>query len=96
MEDKPPSVGCELGNLKEKNPVQRDANNFEFWNLLQHDEVSATSEEMVDLSENPNPTITIVKIYGPSSLVGGKAQINIHEEKCKLLQGVCNEGEGEV
>ena len=42
VEDNPPPDRCELGNLKEKNMVQRDAHSFEFWTLLQHDEVVST------------------------------------------------------
>ena len=34
--------------------------------------------------------------YHPSSLAGRKSEQKILEEKCKLLQGICSEGEGEV
>ena len=85
VEDKPPPFGCELGNLKKKNMMQRDDHCSDFWTLLQHDEVAATSEERLNLSENPNPTITIVESYEPSSLVGGKVERKISEEKWKLL-----------
>ena len=77
MEDKPPLAGCEIGNLKEENMVQRDAHSSDFWTLLQHDEVAYTSEERIELSENPNARITIVESYDPSSLAGGKAEIKI-------------------
>ena len=82
VEDKHPPVGCELANLKKKNMMQRDEHSSYFWTLLQHDEVESTSEERLELTENPNPTITIVEIY-PSSLVGGKVERKIHKEKCK-------------
>ena len=49
VEDKPPPARCELGNLKKKNMVQRDAHSLEFWTLLQHDEVSSTSEERLEI-----------------------------------------------
>ena len=83
VEDKPPLARCELGNLKEKNLVQRDVKSYEFWTLLQHDEVASTLEEMLEIIENPNPTITILDIYEPSSLAGGKSERKIHKEKCK-------------
>ena len=38
VEDKPPQGGCELGNLKEKNVMQRDRYSSELLSLLQHDE----------------------------------------------------------
>ena len=89
----PPPSGCELENLKEENLVQRDAHSSEFWTLLQHDEVSSTSEERIELTENPNPTITIVESYEPSSLVGGKVERNIPKEKCKSQQEKCRKEE---
>ena len=94
VEDKPPPARCELGNLKEKNLVQRDAKSYEFRTLLQHDEVSSTSEERLELIENQNPTITIVEIYEPSSLTGGKAERKIHKEKYKSQQENCRKEEG--
>ena len=83
VEYKPPLVRCELGNMKEKNMVQRDAHSSEFSTLLQNDEVASTSEERIELTENPNPTITIVESYEPSSIVGGKEEIKIPKDKCK-------------
>ena len=94
MEDKPPLVRCELGNLKEKNLVQRDAHGSEFWTLLQHDEVASTSEERIELIENPKTTITIVESYEPSSIAGGKEKIKIPKEKCKSHQENCRKEEG--
>ena len=79
VEDKPLPARCEIGNLKEKHLVQRDAKSYEFWTLLQHDEVASTSEERLEIIENHNPTITIVDIYEPSSLVGGRAERKIHK-----------------
>ena len=63
--------------------VQRDAKSYEFWTLLHHDEVAFTLEDRFELLENPNPTITIMEIYEPSSLAGGKAERKIHKEKYK-------------
>ena len=94
VEDKPPLVRCELGNLKEKNLVQRDAHGSEFWTLLQHDEVASTSEERIEIIENPKPTITIVESYEPSSIAGGKEKIKIPKEKCKSHQENCRKEEG--
>ena len=58
--------------------VQRDAHISEIWTLLQHDDVESTSEERLELTENPNPTITIVKSYEPSSLACEKEERQIH------------------
>ena len=69
--------------------MQRDAHILELCTLLQHDEVAATIEQRLDISEKPNPTIIIEERYEPSSLVSGKAETNIHEEKCKSLQDYC-------
>ena len=69
---------------------------MDFWTLLQHDEVADTSEERLNIIENQNPTITIEESYEPSSLASGKSEIKNLEEKCKLLQGICCEGEREV
>ena len=49
---------------------------------------------MVELIENLKPTITIVEIYEPSSLAGGKAERKIHKEKYKSLQDNCIQEEG--
>ena len=94
MEDKPPPARCELGNLKEKNLVQRDEKSYEFWTLLKYDEVASTSEVTIELIENPNPTITIMDIYEPSRLAGGKAERKIHKEKYKSQQENWREEEG--
>ena len=94
MEDKTPPARCELGNLKVKNLVQRDAKSYEFWTLLQHDEVTSTSEERLELTKNPNSTITIVESYGPPSIVGGKAERKIHKQKYKSQQENCRKEEG--
>ena len=74
--------------------VQRDAKSYEFWTLLQLDEVASTSEERLEIIDNPNPAITIVEIYEPSSLVGGKVERKIHKEKYKSLQENCRKEEG--
>ena len=74
--------------------MQRDAHSSEFWTLLQHDEVASTSEERIELIENPNPTITIFESYEPSSIPGGKAERKIHKEKCKSHQENCRKEEG--
>ena len=74
MEDKPPPVGCELENLKEK-IMQRDVHNPDICISLCH------NEERFDMSEHPNPTITIVEIYEPSSLESGREETKIHEEE---------------
>ena len=74
--------------------MQRDEHSSYFWTFLQQDEFSATSEEMLNLGENPNPTINIVDIYEPSSLAGGKAERKIHKEKCNSLQDNCRKEEG--
>ena len=71
MEYKPLPTGCELENLKKKNMMQRDEHSLDFWTLLQHDEVAATLEERINLSENPNLAITIVESYDPSNLASG-------------------------
>ena len=94
MEDKPPPARCKLGNLKKKNRVQGDAHSSKFWTLLQHDEVATTSEERLNLSENTNPTITIVESYEPSILAGGKVKRKIHKEKCMSLQENCRKEVG--
>ena len=74
--------------------LQRDAKNYEFWTLLQHDDIASTSQERLELIENPNPTITIVEIYDPSSLAGGKVERKIHKEKYKSQQENCRKEEG--
>ena len=63
---------------------------------LHHDEVVATSGERLDISENPHPTIIIEESHEPPILASGKTKTKIHEGACKLLQGICSEGEGEV
>ena len=47
VEDKLPPAGCELGNLKEKNLMQRDGHNSKFWTLLQHDEAEMSRNDML-------------------------------------------------
>ena len=74
--------------------MQRDDHSSYFWTLLQHDEVSSTSEESIELNENPKPTITIVDSYEPSSITGGKEKIKIPKEKCKSHQENCRKEEG--
>ena len=74
--------------------MQRDAHGSEFWTLLQHDEVASKSEERIELTENLNPTITIVESYEPSSIAGGKEEIKIHKERCKSQQENCRKEEG--
>ena len=84
MEDQPPPVGCELENLKEE-LMQRDEHSSNFCTPLQHDEVSTTSEERLDINKNPHPTIIIEESHEPPSLATGKTEIKIHEGKRKLL-----------
>ena len=66
MEDKPTPVGCEIENL-EKEIMQRDVHNSDLCISLCH------NEERFNISDHPNPTITIVESYEPSKLIGGKA-----------------------
>ena len=73
--------------------MQRDAKSYEFWTLLQHDDVESTSEKRLEIIDNPNPTITIVEIYELSSFVGGKAERKIHKEKYKSQQENCRKEE---
>ena len=47
MEDKPPLARCELGNLKEKNLMQREGYSSKCWTLLQHDEAEIPGNEML-------------------------------------------------
>ena len=47
VEDKPPPVGYELRKLKEKNMMQRDEHNLEFWTLLQHDEAEIPRNKII-------------------------------------------------
>ena len=47
VEDKPPPVGCELENLKDKNMMQRDAHSSDFCTLLQHDEDEIPRHEVI-------------------------------------------------
>ena len=94
MEDKPPLAGCELGNMKKKNLMQRNENISYFWTLLQYDEVATTLEERINLSENKNPTIIIEDIYEPCILASGKEEANIHEGKRRSLQDNCSIKEG--
>ena len=65
VEDKPPQVGCELENLNEE-IMQRDVHNSNTCVYLCH------NEERFDMSEHPILIITIVEIYEPTILVGGK------------------------
>ena len=47
VESKHPPSGCELGNLKEKNLMQREGHSSECWTLLQHDEAEIPRHEML-------------------------------------------------
>ena len=82
-EDKDTSVGCEPKYLvedqatiapphEEKKLMQRDEHSSYFCIPLHHDEVAATSEERLDISENPYPTIIIEESHEPPSLPSGK------------------------
>ena len=57
MEDKPPPVGCELGNPKEKNLMHREEHSSDFCTLLQKDEFAAKSEVRIDIGNNSHPPI---------------------------------------
>ena len=74
--------------------VQRDAHSSECQTLLQHDEVESTSEDRIELTKNPNPTITIVESYEPYSIAGGKAERKIQKGKCKSWKENCRKEEG--
>ena len=74
--------------------MQMDKHSSNFCIPLQHDEVAATSEEMLNINGNPNPTI-IIESYEPYILASGKAETKIHEEKCKSLQDNCIKEEGD-
>ena len=50
----------------------------------------------LDNGKNSHPPIIIEEVHEPPTLATRKAEIRIHEEKHKLLQGICSEGEGEV
>ena len=76
--------------------MQRDAKSYEFWTLLQNDEVVSTSEERLEIIENTNLAITIVDIHDPSSLAGGKVERKIHKEKYKSQQENCRKEEGVI
>ena len=47
VEDKPPPAGCELGNMKENNLMQREEHSYEFCTLWKQDEVETTLEVRV-------------------------------------------------
>ena len=47
VEGKPPPARYELGNLKEKNLMQREGHNSECWTLLQYDEAEIPRHEML-------------------------------------------------
>ena len=47
VEGKPPPARYELGNLKEKNLMQREGHSSECWTLLQHDEAKIPRHEML-------------------------------------------------
>ena len=96
MEDKPPPARYELGNINEKNMIQRDDYSSDLCTLLQNNNFSVTLEGILDINKNPNTTFIIEESYEPSSIASGKAELKNHEEKCKILQGICSEGEGEV
>ena len=78
MEDKPPPARCELGNLKEKILVQREVHSSEFWTLLQHDEVVATSQVRLDNGKNSHPPIIGEEVQEPPSLATRNEEIQIH------------------
>ena len=82
---------------EEKKLMQRDEHSSYFCIPLHHDEVAARSEERLDISENPHPTIIIEDIHEPPRIAGGKEETNIHEKKrkCKSLQHICSQGEDE-
>ena len=93
VEDKPPPAGCELGNMKENNLMQREEHSSYFCTLWKQDEVAATLEVRLDIDKNSHPPIIIEESYEPSTPASGKAETKIHEEKQKLLQGICSEEE---
>ena len=72
VEDKPPLAVCELGNMKEKNLMQRDVHRSYFSTLLQNGKVTATLEESLDIGVNPNPIYIIEDRYKSSILTSGK------------------------
>ena len=76
--------------------METDEDNSDFCTLLQQDEVAATPEVRLDNGKNSHPPIISEEVQEPLSLATRKAEIQIHEEKHKLLQGICSEGEGEV
>ena len=47
MEGKAPPAGCELGNLREKNLMQREGHSSKCWTLLQHDEAEIPRHDML-------------------------------------------------
>ena len=57
---------------EEKKLMQRDEHSSYFCIPLHHDEVVATSEERLDISENPHPTIIIEESHEPPSIPSGK------------------------
>ena len=76
--------------------MQKDEHNSYFFTLLQQDEVAATSEVRLDNGKNSHSPIISEEVQEPLSLATRKEELKNHEEKCKLLQGICSEGEGEV
>ena len=64
---------------EEKNMMQRDEHSSDFCTPLHHDEVVATSEERLEISKNPHPTIIIKESHEPPSLATRKTEIKIHE-----------------
>ena len=76
--------------------MQREEHSSYFCTLLQQDEVVATSKVRLDNGKNSHPLIISEEVQEPPSLATRKDEIRIHEEKHKLLQGICSEGEGEV
>ena len=76
--------------------MQKDEHNSYFCTLLKQYEAAATSKVRLENGKNSHPPIIIEEVHEPPSLATRKAEIRIHEEKHKLLQGICSEGEGEV
>ena len=50
----------------------------------------------LDNCKNSHPPIISEEVHKPPSIATRKAEIRIHEEKHKLLQGIWSEEEGEV
>ena len=87
VEDKPPPIGCELGNLKEKNMMQRDGHSSEFWNILQHDEAEILRHEMLSdfcidhMSFQPSE-IPSTSNHGSDFVENSKASLYVENEFC--------------